>query len=397
MSVENLPTYPDLFSDTIKEQIPTIEEKLRKAGHLGDEGLLERISKDMEILKNAGLSKEDTYKNHRNMYMIFNACEENMDNNKINEVLEKTQNMERHDELIKNMAKNFIGAWCCWDRKIRMININNQQIMAWRIIWGGAEECPIEKHFNSNYHGYSRGDRDWFVYNIDKHEGLWIPDLLPAQVGMWGFCQSPSSVYRLDLEKYLKIFNIIKPVDLLPTKTKYYWCISTWGGEFSEDKIYPINDFSDRKNYIAIFGNKKCADNYLYLYVTDEKWLNENMEKEIEINGKKIKITEKNRNNHCLYRELEDGYYLSITTETKEISNYIPTKYKTHEFYITSNGIKLYDPELHLYFTNEEFLNEAKKNKKIIIDDAIIDISENMDCNRYISYTKQRYTTLVGY
>ena len=52
MSVETLPTYPDLFSDAIKEQIPIIEEKLRKAGHLGDEGLLERISKDMEILKN---------------------------------------------------------------------------------------------------------------------------------------------------------------------------------------------------------------------------------------------------------------------------------------------------------------------------------------------------------
>jgi len=397
MSVENLPTYPDLFSDAIKEQIPTIEEKLRKEGHLGGEGLLKRISKDMDILKNAGLSKEDIYKNHRNMYMIFNECDENMSNDKIAEVLEKTQNVKHYDELIKNMAKNFTREWCCWSRIIQMININNQQIIVWCIIWGGAEECPIEKHFDSKYHGYSRGDRDWFVYNIDKHEGLWIPDLLPAQVGMWGFCQSPSSAYRLDLEKYLKIFNITKPVDLLPTKMEYYWRISTWGGEFSEDKIYPINDFSDRKNYIAIFGNRKWNGNYLYLYVTDEKWLNENMEKEIEINGKKIKITEKNRNHHCLYCELENEYYLSMTSETKEISNYIPTKYETHEVYITSNGIRLRDPELHLSFISEEFLNEAKKNKKIIIDDAIIDISKNMECHEYISYTKQQCKTLVGY
>ena len=41
--------------------------------------------------------------------------------------------------------------------------------------------------------------------NLDTNENLWIPDLLPAQVSMFGFFQNLE--YRLDPEKYIRVTN----------------------------------------------------------------------------------------------------------------------------------------------------------------------------------------------
>ncbi len=71
MSVESLPVYPSLQSLS-QEEIQIIEQKCRLTGHLGDESLLQRIEEDSVILGNNGLTKEDIYKNHRNMNIKFN-------------------------------------------------------------------------------------------------------------------------------------------------------------------------------------------------------------------------------------------------------------------------------------------------------------------------------------
>ena len=37
---------------------------------------------------------------------------------------------------------------------------------------------------------------------------MWIPDLLPAQITMFGFSQSANLPYHLDLEKYITIMGL---------------------------------------------------------------------------------------------------------------------------------------------------------------------------------------------
>lgn len=43
------------------------------------------------------------------------------------------------------------------------------------IVWLGAEQCRIEQEFSRQYHGYERGDRDWFI--LKSYE--WTSDVDP--------------------------------------------------------------------------------------------------------------------------------------------------------------------------------------------------------------------------
>jgi hypothetical protein len=139
------------------------------------EKLLERILKDLKILKIYGLHKEDIYLNHRNMYLKFNKLDE------FNALTcDDNQHGPHLNNLLDNLPEKFGNNWCLASKITNEIELNKQHLRITRFVWNGAEECQIEKSFTNQYYGYSRGDCDWFVTNLDLNLNIWIPDLLPA-------------------------------------------------------------------------------------------------------------------------------------------------------------------------------------------------------------------------
>lgn len=217
MTSQTLPNYPDLF--TLESHIvQIIENECRIAKHLNpSDSLLNIIKRNLAILAKYNLDKNDICNNHRNMYLKFNKTDE------FDAYSEENGADEHARELINNCPPR--NEWSCHGKMTNEITLNGQHLRITCIIWGGAEECPIETYFNSEYHGYSRGDRDWFVTNLTKNKKLWIPDLLPAQIAMFGFNQSSDLPYHLDLEKYIDIMGITGPgpILILPTIIENYW------------------------------------------------------------------------------------------------------------------------------------------------------------------------------
>src|ERR1044071_2995489 len=105
MSIESLPTYPDLF-ELSSEKILEIENNCHKRKHLDpNEKLLDRIEKDLSILTNAGLHKTDIYNNHRNMYMKFHDKQINM-----------SEHQNHFNDFIKSLPESFGNGWCLRSR-----------------------------------------------------------------------------------------------------------------------------------------------------------------------------------------------------------------------------------------------------------------------------------------
>jgi hypothetical protein len=202
MSIEELPSYPNLLQLSL-EKIEEISISCVKSKHLEEkESLLDVINETTKLLESKDLIKEDIYINHRNMYLLFNHG--------LFEELSK-KNFNKHKERCNKLFKTHLKGknWTLQEFKTKNIIINGQYLIITCITWGGAEECPIEKYFDAKkYHGYDRGGMDWFVTNLDRRIDIWIPDLLPAQVGMFGFCQGRNSKFRLDLHKYIDIMNM---------------------------------------------------------------------------------------------------------------------------------------------------------------------------------------------
>jgi len=201
MSCRKLPNYPDFLErEKIREILIKMEPKIVESGHLNkDEGIIERIKIDKLILDKYGLIKMDIYNNHYNMANTFRYLGTN-----------RTKT-ELHQPKFNNLLPEKFGDhWSMWVYGTYDIELNGGKYRVSMMTWGGAEQCPIEKLFTDEYKGYERGDRDWFIENLETKELLWVPDLLPYQVGMWGFFQSPSSPYRLDPKKYIKFFNLDK-------------------------------------------------------------------------------------------------------------------------------------------------------------------------------------------
>jgi len=228
MSVETLPEYPDLFTLPIDE-IKIIEEKCIKRGHLDKNiTLLEQINLDKKVLDAYNLSKEDIYRNHRNMYLKFI----NLDKF---DAYTDVDHGDHHQLLLDNLPPRFGQGWCPRLISTNEIELNGQKLRITLHIWGGAEQCAIENYFSTEYHGHDRGDRDWFVSNLDTNEKIWIPDLLPAQVGMFGFFQSSSSAYRLDPEQYIKVMGLKNKVELFPVIKNMVWGLPS--GPFEKDYL----------------------------------------------------------------------------------------------------------------------------------------------------------------
>lgn len=269
---DTLPVYPDLHTYA---DIASIEEKCRKAGHLDpSEGLLDRIKLDEQDLMKYGLTKDDIFTNHWNMYMKVYRSKNNIE-------------YDGHaDELFKEVPKNFGRGWCGHGLKTNDISLNGQNLRISHISWGGAEECPIERSFSNKYHGYQRGDRDWFVSNLDNNTSMWIPDLLPSQIGMFGFFQSPSSPYRLNLERYVKVMGLDGPVKKLKSHKKEIWDFPSgpFSKEFWMKKSDKIIKEIDDDNYHAILIKDNDRENLLVMF-KDAEWIDKNKGNKIDIFG----------------------------------------------------------------------------------------------------------------
>lgn len=197
MSVEELPSYTIDLEDTAL--MTTLEARCRLKSHLGEsESLKENIEGNIAFLASRGLTPKDIYNNHRNMYMIFHSSNE-----------KSPLAIELYDITLLRQQD-----WSCAGRDSKLITI-------------GGVKAIIETHFNQNYNGYDRGDRDWMIST--QFGAILLADLLPAQLGMFGFTQGRSSKYHLNLEQYLRVFQIgstdgtPRPIQLLPTERIKIW------------------------------------------------------------------------------------------------------------------------------------------------------------------------------
>lgn len=284
MSVEILPVYPNLF-ELNQDKLEEIETKCRKQNHLSsDDKLLEHISNNLLILKNFKLTKEDIYTTHRNMNLKFSKT------NKYGAFVCRNEGKDAHMEnLFKTLPENFGNGWSLKSNRTNEIELNGQHLRVSCFVWNGAETCPIEKSFTDKYFGYQRGDRDWFVTNIDSGLDIWVPDLLPAQIGLFCFSQSKNSAYNLDLNKYIQIMGldrVTKQVKLLSSHKEYFWgnpCgPSSLDSSYVKDleKVEEINN--DTYHTIRyIIGD----DEGMLIHFHDPDWIKENKDTKIQVFG----------------------------------------------------------------------------------------------------------------
>jgi hypothetical protein len=86
--------------------------------------------------------------------------------------------------------------------------MNNNDYRITCITWSKSEICPIECFYSDEDHSFERGYKDWLISNITTGDKIWIPDLVPFQVGMFGFFQGLESKYRVDPEKYMNVMGL---------------------------------------------------------------------------------------------------------------------------------------------------------------------------------------------
>jgi hypothetical protein len=222
MSVNILPIYPDLFKLSA-DKILEIDAKCIEAKHLTEDNfLLEVVNNTLTLLKNNGLVKEDIYTNHQNMFLLFS-----------NGGFEAVTNGEHyiHTELNSEICKRYeLQQQQNFDKKNIVehakIKINDRILIISRLKWNYVEKCPIETYFYNSNQSVVTPDLsfehcDWFVSDLERNIHMWIPDLVPYQIGMFGFCQGAGSMYNFDLNMYINIFNLKSNQKLL----KHYYGI----------------------------------------------------------------------------------------------------------------------------------------------------------------------------
>jgi hypothetical protein len=288
MSIETLPTYPNLF-DLPTEHIIKIEEACRKARHLAlNKNLLDEIKGNLYILETLGLSQSDIYTNHRNMKLKFDH---------VDEFGAYTISDEKHGDhaydLLTKVPAGFSNGWCLRNKTTNEVMLNAQHLRVTCYVWGGAEQCPIEQSFTKEYFGYERGDRDWFVTNLDLKLQIWIPDLLPAQVAMFGFAQSLSSPYRLDLELYAKLMGLTGLVEPIKSHKVACWSRPDGPHELQRAKLTILEEVRnnvDGGSYHAILCVKNGLDgsktkNMMIHFDVNREWVETHEGAKIKVFG----------------------------------------------------------------------------------------------------------------
>jgi hypothetical protein len=273
-------------------------------------------------------------------------------------------------EITYTVAPEYRNEELVYNKVINEIKLNGQQFIISRVGYLGSEVCPIvdslsDKEYQERYKEFSGnsfpgnsfprdGNCNWLISNLDNGMKMWLLDLLPSQVAMFGFCQSPSSYFKLDLEKYIKVFNLdlvpkIEPIDI---KNNNYIAYSPYSKEEITNKcknvleqvdtsIYNafliddpqdlINEFNLNSGKSKYEGDKTC----LCILFKDKEWVKENHNEQIEVLGKWILV----RNSYGL-----DKY---ILYGNSEYMNHILFNLKVAE-----NVKKIYDGMAGISYAN---------------------------------------------
>jgi hypothetical protein len=111
-----------------------------------------------------------------------------------------------------------------------VFNLNGETYWVASLISTSLKLCPIETELNShNCYGLYRGDRDFWFVKSSTLEVLRVQDLVPYQIGFFGFNHSSTSQDYIDLNKYVRFFYLHCgkiPKELI-TKTIPVWSLTT--------------------------------------------------------------------------------------------------------------------------------------------------------------------------
>ena len=241
--------------DELKEKnITMIEEMCIKQKHLSEnENLEELITCDMKVLSKYNITQKQIY----DLFRLF-KCANRYKNEK------NPDFVNEHFEQI-----NPIG-WCIWSNTCFKMNLHDEIFDVYVYVWGGAEECPILSFFCDTYCGYSWGDRDWFFRKHSTNEWLHIGDLLPFQIGNFGFFQGKNSSYRIDPKKLISFFNMKSNMNYEPNCQKYtYW--TDW---FHSNE----NEFVNGAEYDLVLDENelgykiyKKSDHEEFMYISNQQ------------------------------------------------------------------------------------------------------------------------------
>ncbi len=321
-----LPVHPELDSlDHV--HLDAIEAKCREACHLNTtEHLIECISSDMEDLAMMGVSRIDLYTTHNNMRAVFDRVDE------FDQFACGNEHVEHCMNLIENLPAGFGDDWCRRSTDTNEIVLNGQHLRITRFVWGGAETCPIEKYFDNSYHGYERGDRDWFITNLVNKEQIWVPDLTISQIGMFGFAHGKSDPYRVDPVQYCKVFGVTGKVEPIGYHKVPYWGrgAGPHASQWIEDN-YNIIENVDHQDYHAMVAVRKVDSNNdetgqsLFIHVKNSDYIINHTETKIEISGLQLDVENIfNFSNYTAFSKIDQ-----IVLDIRDDSDAISTKLKT--------------------------------------------------------------------
>ncbi len=291
-----------------KDEINNIENECRKVKHLDiDENLLDHISNNIKILDRYGLTKEDIQINHDNMRKKIYSLN----------IIKHEENVMFHfDNLLNMLPKNFGKKWSCGTFKIIEFYLNNCNFLIYCIYWNGYVICPISSYIDNiiNSNEYDRAislqsDYDIFIINLTTKKELWFSGLLPQQLYTFGFTQSKSSPYNLDINKYIEIFNLsnIDTIEPLHIKIVKQWNMITHPFKVLGNVDFNINELPKdiiikdeiiNDNYHAILiiiptthtkqNIKQYSDYGLKYYIKEDQCVNNDIKMIITIKSGKF-------------------------------------------------------------------------------------------------------------
>jgi hypothetical protein len=269
----SLPDYPPTTSWS-NRQWKDITRRCIQAGHLSKHDDMKTIiTENLALLQARKLDNTDVWKHHclfKQAVLKIQGIDKSIypsplqTQTKTNEAAPLSQ--ATIDKLETMMNNHVSPRWTCCSRRQFRFTINGQVYAGICCEWRGSETCPIELYFNPkldntfdwiNYKGWHRGNCDFYVIRESDGQILHVPDLMPYQVGMFGFTQGQASPYHVNLAKYLDFWNIKQTIPDLQVEV-----IPTWNREIFG------NDFSDWEHVITpAIRQQIMMSNIIYCYV----------------------------------------------------------------------------------------------------------------------------------
>lgn len=267
--------YSRIF-DLNNAQLNELNGFCKTHGYAGDENIANVILEDSVVLSSLNLNKNDIYNNHINMCLKLNKT------NEFNRYTTFDTNNPIINNLVDSAPTELLHEWSCIDTIVNEIKLNGQHLLILSMHWSEKEYCPIDRYFHKldryapKYHDklesldtvYSDspeemdlpnttnsdqlyGNKDYFILNLNNDMSIWVPELVPKQVGKYGFFQGLKSKYRVDPLKYIKVFGIKGHIEILPTTKVKRWLFA----DFINGKIKGVKDKCEHEFYVAYLFN----------------------------------------------------------------------------------------------------------------------------------------------